>query len=135
MIYKNKNNNKKKQKKTSHEPATQGNGWVIVCFPEMLTNQPTSDSIPFPLPPMLPLSFLIIPLLFFTVFPGLPRWCSGKESTCKCRRFRRPGFKSLGWEAPLEKGMATYCISLAWRIPWMSLEGYGPWGCKELDVI
>ena len=26
--------------------------------------------------------------------------------------------RSLGHEDPLEKGMATYCSSLAWRIPW-----------------
>ena len=25
---------------------------------------------------------------------------------------------SLGWEDPLEKGKATYCSILAWRIPW-----------------
>ena len=25
---------------------------------------------------------------------------------------------SLGWEDPLEKGMATQCNILAWRIPW-----------------
>ena len=25
---------------------------------------------------------------------------------------------SLGWEDPLEKGMATYFSILAWRIPW-----------------
>ena len=24
----------------------------------------------------------------------------------------------LGWEDPLEKGMATYFSILAWRIPW-----------------
>jgi len=24
----------------------------------------------------------------------------------------------LGWEDPLEKGMATYSSVLAWRIPW-----------------
>ena len=23
---------------------------------------------------------------------GLPRWCSGKESTCRCRRYKRHGF-------------------------------------------
>ena len=27
-------------------------------------------------------------------------------------------FQSLGHEDTLEKGMATYCSSLAWRIPW-----------------
>ena len=26
--------------------------------------------------------------------------------------------QSLGWEDPLEKGMATHCSTLAWRIPW-----------------
>ena len=25
---------------------------------------------------------------------------------------------SLGWEDPLEKGMATHSSTLAWRIPW-----------------
>ena len=27
--------------------------------------------------------------------------------------------QSLGWEDPQEKGMATYCSILAWRIPWI----------------
>ena len=26
--------------------------------------------------------------------------------------------QSLGWEDPLEKGMATYSSILAWKIPW-----------------
>ena len=26
--------------------------------------------------------------------------------------------QSLGWEDPLEKGMATHSTILAWRIPW-----------------
>ena len=26
--------------------------------------------------------------------------------------------QSLRWEDPLEKGMATHCSILAWRIPW-----------------
>ena len=26
--------------------------------------------------------------------------------------------RSLGWEKPLEKGMATHSSILAWRIPW-----------------
>ena len=42
----------------------------------------------------------------------------------------------LGQEEPLEKGMATHCSSLAWRIPWTekSLSGYRPWGCKGSDM-
>jgi len=27
-------------------------------------------------------------------------------------------FRSLGWEDPLEKGIATHFSILAWRIPW-----------------
>ena len=30
---------------------------------------------------------------------------------------------SLGWEDPLEKGMATYSSILAWRIPWTEEPG------------
>ena len=37
--------------------------------------------------------------------------------------------QSLGGEDPLEEGMTTHSIILAWR----SLAGYSPWGCKELD--
>ena len=31
--------------------------------------------------------------------------------------------RSLGWEYPLEEGMATYCSILAWRIPWTEEPG------------
>ena len=47
----------------------------------------------------------------------LPRWFSGKESTCQCRRHRRY-FWSLGWEDPLEEEIATHSSILAWKIPW-----------------
>ena len=37
---------------------------------------------------------------------------------------------SLGWEDPLEKGMATYSSILPWRIPWPEEPGrlHSPWG-------
>ena len=43
---------------------------------------------------------------------------------------------SLGQEDPLEEGMATYSIILAWRIPWTEEPGglYSPWGCKDSDM-
>ena len=31
--------------------------------------------------------------------------------------------RSLGWEDPLEKDMATYSSVLAWRIPWTEEPG------------
>ena len=32
-------------------------------------------------------------------------------------------FGSLGWEDPLEKGMATHSSVLAWRTPWTEESG------------
>ena len=41
--------------------------------------------------------------------------------------------RTLGWEDPLEKGMATHSTILAWRIHGQrSLAGCSPWGHKEL---
>ena len=31
--------------------------------------------------------------------------------------------RPLGWEGPLEKGMATHSSILAWRIPWTEEPG------------
>ena len=43
--------------------------------------------------------------------------------------------QSLGWEDPLEKGLATQSIILAWRIPWTEEPGgLQSGGCKELDT-
>ena len=40
--------------------------------------------------------------------------------------------QSLGWEDPLEKGMATYSSILAWRIPWTEEPGgLWPMGLQE----
>ena len=54
-----------------------------------------------------------------------------KESACNAGDLG----SILGWEEPLEKGMATHSSILAWRIPWTEeLAGYSPWGYKELDT-
>ena len=56
--------------------------------------------------------------------------------------------QSLGWEDPLEDGMATHSSILAWRIPWTeepgrlqsefhgqrSQAGYSLWSHKESDT-
>ena len=36
---------------------------------------------------------------------------------------RETWVRFLGWENPLEKGMATYSSILAWRIPWTEEPG------------
>ena len=40
--------------------------------------------------------------------------------------------RSLGWEDPMEKGMATHSSILAWRIPWTEDTVYGV--LKESDM-
>ena len=58
---------------------------------------------------------------------GFPGGSAGKESACNAG--------DLGWEDPLEKGVATHSSIFAWRIPMdRSLVGYSPWGCKESDT-
>ena len=42
------------------------------------------------------------------------------------------GVPSLGWEDPLEEGMAAHSSILDWRTPWT--EGYGPQGCENSDT-
>ena len=43
--------------------------------------------------------------------------------------------QSLGWEDPLEEGMATHSSILAWRIPWTEEpDGLQSMGHKELDT-
>ena len=43
--------------------------------------------------------------------------------------------QSLGWEYPLEKGMATHFSNLPEEVHGQrSLVGYSPWGCKESDM-
>ena len=45
------------------------------------------------------------------------------------------GVRSLGWEDPLEKEMATHSSILAWRIPWTEESGrLQSMGHKELDT-
>ena len=45
--------------------------------------------------------------------------------------------RSLGWEDPLEKGMATHSSILTWRIPWTEESGrqqsMGSWGISMTE--
>ena len=49
---------------------------------------------------------------------------------------RETWVRSLGWEDPLEKAMATHSSILAWKIPWTEEPGglYSPWGRTESDT-
>ena len=70
------------------------------------------------------------------ISPGLPRWLSGKESTCWCRRNKGRGFDPWIGEIPLEQEMASNPLPVFLPGEFRgqrSLEGYSPGGCKELD--
>ena len=48
---------------------------------------------------------------------------------------RETWVRSLGWEDPLENGMAAHSSILAWRIPQTEEPvSYSPWGHSELDT-
>ena len=46
---------------------------------------------------------------------------------------RETWVRSLDWEDPLEKEMATHSRILAWKIPWTEELGRS-WGCKESNM-
>ena len=48
---------------------------------------------------------------------------------------RKTWVRFLGWEDPLEEGMATHSSVLAWSPHGQrSLAGYSPWGHKKSDT-
>ena len=53
----------------------------------------------------------------------LPKWLSGKEAACQCRRYKRHGFDPWVGKIPWRRGMATYSSILVWRIPWTEEPG------------
>ena len=60
----------------------------------------------------------------------LPRWPSGKESACQCRRCQ---FDPWVWKIPLEEEMTTHSSILAGKIPWTEESGRLQ-SCKEWDM-
>ena len=60
------------------------------------------------------------------VFLGFPGGSDGKEFTCNAGEQD----KSLGWEDPLEEGMATHSSIFAWRI----FMDRGAWWATVLGV-
>ena len=65
-------------------------------------------------------------------------WASLVVQTVKnLPAMRETWASSLGWEDPLDEGMATHYSIIAWNIPmdrgaWR--EGYSPWSHKESDT-
>ena len=51
-------------------------------------------------------------------YPLRCSWASLGQLVKNLPAMRETWVQFLGWEDPLEKGGATHCIILAWRIPW-----------------
>ena len=51
--------------------------------------------------------------LSLTCVKGFPGGTSGKEPACQCRRPKETWVRSLGWEDPLEEGVAALSGILA----------------------
>ena len=63
---------------------------------------------------------------------GLPRWFSGKESTCQCRRL---GFDPWVRKIPWRRKWQPTQVFLPGKSHGQScLVGYSTWGCKESDT-
>ena len=68
-----------------------------------------------------------------SLFSRLPRWFSGKESACQCRRCRRLGFhpwiRKVSWS---RKWQPTPVFLPGKSHGQRSLAGYSPWGPKKV---
>ena len=63
---------------------------------------------------------------------GLPRWLSGKESACQCRRCRsNPRVGKIPWR---RKWQPTPVFLPGESHGQRSLVGYSTWGLKESDM-
>ena len=66
---------------------------------------------------------------------GLPRWHSGKEPTCQCRRHKRQGFNPWVGKTPWSRKWHPTLVFLPGKFHGQRrLLGFSPWGCKELDT-
>ena len=54
---------------------------------------------------------------------GLPRWLSGKESTCQCRRNRRHRFNPWITKIPWKRKWQPPPVFLPGKIPWTEQPG------------
>ena len=70
--------------------------------------------------------------LFMAEYERFPRWLSGKESACQCRRHRRRRFDP--WDGKISwrrKWQCTPVFLLGKSHGQRSLVGYSTWGCRE----
>ena len=81
------------------------------------------------------LHFNILLYIYMTHIYMLPRWCSGRESTCQCRRCRRRGLNPWVRKIPWSRKWQPTLVFLSGKFHGQrSLVGYSLWSCKEPDT-
>ena len=66
----------------------------------------------------------------------LPRWYSGKESACQCRRCKRCGFDPWVRKIPWSRKWQPTPVFLPGKFQVLkSLAGYSPWDVTESDTL
>ena len=66
---------------------------------------------------------------------GFPGGARSKESTCLCRRNRKPGFKPWVRKIPRSRKWQPTPVFIPGKSHGQrSLEGYSPWVCQESDT-
>ena len=64
---------------------------------------------------------------------GLPRWCSGKEFVCQCRRCKRWGFNPWVRKIPWSRKWQPNPVFLPGKFHGQrGLAGYSPWGSQKV---
>ena len=67
---------------------------------------------------------------------GVPRWHSGKEPICQCRRHKRRRFDLWIERIPWRRKWQLTLVFLAGKLHGQrSLSGYNPWGRTESDTF
>ena len=93
---------------------------ILVLWPGIKPTFPALEVDSYPLDHWKSPSLLF--LFAFLQWLGFSGSSVGKESTCSVGDLADAS-SSLGWEDPLEEGMATHSSILAWRIPWAEEPG------------
>ena len=74
-------------------------------------------------------------LILYMSFEVLPRWLSGKESACQCRRHKRHKFGPWVGSIPWSRKWQPTPVFLPGKFHGpRNLVGCSPWGHKELDT-
>ena len=69
----------------------------------------------------------------YNLITGFPGGAKGERIHLPMQEREEMQVQFLGWEDPLEEGIATHSSILAWKNPWTEEPcGYSPWGSQKV---